>query len=434
MGGVGIAYDDALQDPFINPAKLRRLRHGVTFFSPAWNTWALDRAQNFSNAGNVNSNFGSHLVSLPFGKFGRGERSSAGLFFTLQLLNEQASSEAAILRRTRQAENDFTAVNVPIFALWGMDIPKTNFSAGAGIDFAYLRGVEGVSFLYPNFDQLDQEGLLFNFRLGLAGTLSEKDEISFLGMRHHYKAHHEANRTIENKDQNHGWLLRAEYRRLLTPQWRAGLQITGNWKKHPKIPDYPLSGVPRDPGTTHAYDFGVGLSWKIPYLLIATEAIYEPIDTKTWVEAESPIQTNDGRYLNKGEITIRNDYKFFNRILRLGVEAGSENWLALRAGVQAKVFKYDYHHLNVLTSHARWSKPHSQWTEMTWTGGVSFRRDKKEWLYTLQVITGNSFLRARPRRPEGYKDFTDFLIPPVRELNFDRVPMFMQQVSVIWHL
>ncbi len=280
MGNVSIAYEDPWQEPFINPAKARRLQHGYGFTSPAWNHWSYTMPQpiffDFSPPNPSAEIFGSHLVSLPVGQIGHAENQSSGLFFALQVLNERSSG-------------DFTAFNIPLVGLWARDIPNTNFALGIGIDLAYLDGVEGVSFLYPGFDNLNQEGAIYNFRLGVAGSLSEKDEINFLAMQHNYVAHHEANGAVENKDRNHGWLASVEYRRALTPSLRGGVQLTGNWKTHPKIPDYPLSGVPRDPGTTHAYNFGAGMAWQTPVALFALDAIYEPVDFKTWVEAEAPV-------------------------------------------------------------------------------------------------------------------------------------------------
>ncbi len=444
MGEVSIAFDDEGQDPFINPAKLRRMQNGLMFFSPAWKHWGKEQQQIFSDnygARTTNEHWNTNTVSLPLGQLNHGPRYSGGFFFAFQILNERnQAAQSGDPSSPALRENDFTALNVPVVVLWAMDIPHTSFALGASVDVAYLGGAEAVSLLYPNFEKLEQEGLIYNFRLGVTGKLSEKDEISILAMQHNYRAHHEANRIIANKDQNHGWLGRVEYRRWLMRNLRAGVQLTGNWKTHPKIPDYPLSGVPRDPGTTHAYNLGVGLAWQPRFIHLALDAIYEPVTSKTWVEAEEPTLAYGGRTIARGEVTLRHNYDFSNRIFRLGVEKELWPWMTLRAGMQTKFFEFDYHHKNEITGFEQNVNSHSKWRETLWTAGASLRRGKTEWLYTLQVITGNGLLRRNFR--DRYYDCSvclgssDFFIPPINNgyFSIDRVPIFRQQVSWLWHL
>src|SRR5438045_9075468 len=66
MGGVGIALDDTLADPFVNPAKTTRVRTGTLFASPYLHT--------------VSAGFGGGRT-LPVGGIGSvGDWSGAAVF------------------------------------------------------------------------------------------------------------------------------------------------------------------------------------------------------------------------------------------------------------------------------------------------------------------------------------------------------------------
>ena len=49
---------------------------------------------------------------------------------------------------------------------------------------------------------------------------------------------------------------------FLTPKtpggWRMGYLFTANRMSHPKIPNYQLQNIPRDPGNTDAFNLGFG--------------------------------------------------------------------------------------------------------------------------------------------------------------------------------
>lgn len=82
----------------------------------------------------------------------------------------------------------------------------------------------------------------------MAGSLSSSNDYSILGLYHKYdveeKARYPRSSEIANENRYHGWALSAEYRRMLSDRIRAGIQLTGNWKIHDAIPNYPILDVP----------------------------------------------------------------------------------------------------------------------------------------------------------------------------------------------
>lgn len=63
-----------------------------------------------------------------------------------------------------------------------------------------------------------------------------------------------------NQDRPNTWGMHLEYERpLSTNGWRRGWLGTVNRHSHPKIPNYQIQNIPRDPGTTWAYNLGFGL-------------------------------------------------------------------------------------------------------------------------------------------------------------------------------
>jgi hypothetical protein len=150
-----------------------------------------------------------------------------------------------------------------------------------------------------------------------------------------------------------------------------GLLAVGNLKDHPKIPDYPITGIPRDPGTTTAFNVGAGLAWTgDSQTTLAIEYAIEPITAKTWVEAESE-QTINGRPVHAGDVTQRNNYTFLNHILRLGAELRPASWLTLHAGAAFHSYSYDYEFIDEIQGTRRATTPQMEWTEIDITGGAT---------------------------------------------------------------
>ena len=60
-----------------------------------------------------------------------------------------------------------------------------------------------------------------------------------------------------------------------------------NRKDHPKIPNYELQNIPRDPGETWGFELGTGLSKDSGQIEVGLDVVLEPIWSRTWSELDS---------------------------------------------------------------------------------------------------------------------------------------------------
>src|SRR5207253_1462293 len=121
-------------------------------------------------------------------------------------------------------------------------------------------------------------------------------------------------------DRTDTWGLALQYARPLTASgWRIGWLATGNLMSHPKIPNYALMNIPRDPGHSHAYQVGVGVARVSGPATFGLDAVYEPIWSDTWAAAAAPTATSAGDTIPVGGRTIENRFHFSNFQFRMGI-------------------------------------------------------------------------------------------------------------------
>src|SRR5437763_8928389 len=95
-------------------------------------------------------------------------------------------------------------------------------------------------------------------------------------------------------------------RPLAASGWRVGWIATGNLMSHPKIPDYEIMSIPRDPGHSHAYQLGIGLSRITGPATVGPDALYEPIWSHTDPGGAVPTETSPGHPHPVGRQAIGN--------------------------------------------------------------------------------------------------------------------------------
>jgi len=435
MAGVSIAVRDGVADLFINPAKFDTAGHSQWFLFPRLNHWHDSQETSTRYNGSwPNQNLSqrsshSTIFSLPFGLFLRHRHLYTAVNTALQHVSSTSEQNA-----------HFGASNYPISWRGGYYVSSLRITIGLGMDYVRIRGIDGVYLLYPNSVRLEQKGSARQFRWGTGGTLANGDQWSLLGSRYFYKIR-QTEQNILNKDENDGWLVQADYLKPVNNQLTVGFLITADWRYHPKIPEYPLAGIPRDPGNTRAWNVGLGLKWRNEATLWALDLIYEPIDVKTWADAATDRTLADGQIIHQGHVIMRNDYQFYNRLVRSGVQIQPAAWLCVATGAQVKVFTYDYYQNDFINRSERAAKPQRCWSEVNWTGGIKIKSGQFDVNYTLQLQLGSGLLerqwlwRWSGTAESGIVDFAkaDFLIPPTVSLNVLPVTYYTQKVGLRYH-
>lgn len=246
-------------------------------------------------------------------------------------------------------------------------------------------------------------------------------------------------RTEINRDESNGWVMHGGYVRSLGSEWKLGAILTVHWKDHPKIPNYSLANIPRDPGTSVAYNFGIGAAQHAEKTTWGFEYIYEPITANTWAEAgEESIPGNPP--LPPTFKTVENFFDFSNHILRIGVQSKTGlRWLDYRLGAQLHFYNYDLNQNDNIRNTSRFVK--QDWLETTLSGGLNVRFSNIRLMYTLQLILGNGMVGVVA--PPGIWTTTrdgvafekaDLIVAPGGKLVVDKVPLVTQQITFVYQL
>lgn len=284
----------------------------------------------------------------------------------------------------------------------------------------------------------------------MAGSLSSSNDYSILGLYHKYdveeKARYPRSSEIANENRYHGWALSAEYRRMLSDRIRAGIQLTGNWKIHDAIPNYPISGSAAEgvPGKVRAFDLGFGLSWKNETTLLGLDLIYEPITIEMRSEAPQTWVDFLDKRLRLTMSPLLFQYSFHNRIVRLGMETRLSESLRVRFGVKTKMYNYDFVHFDQDDE----NQIQNEWTEVVLTAGASVTSHKLEFLPCLRMTNGTGIVSSssgpiifsgEARRPTQYFEAdkaaaysTDIIVRPGDSSVLKPVPVISIQMTIIY--
>ena len=215
--------------------------------------------------------------------------------------------------------------------------------------------------------------------------------------------------------------------------WRAGPVLTVNRKSHPKIPNYDLANVPRDPGDSWAFDIGAGLGHQKGPLSFGVDVIYQPAWSQTWAEAADTVRTEDGVLLQPGDHTVENDFFLSNLVLGLGLARESERW-GFQLGVRASARETQLDQWDAVTATRR--KQNESWMEWTPSLGATLRFPDVEVRYAGWITTGTGrpsvefSLRAGSPRAAATASASDFLIPPSGPLILQEARVTTHQISV----
>jgi len=379
MGGISIALDDPLIDPFINPGK-GRLIEGAKLYG----------GSSFYSISRDNGSGRTLPMALLVGSdewFGGAAGAIQQLIPASPTMTDPWFRFGPIDPWSQPSFRGPLPQNRYGFGLLGRTLPGGKVAIGASVSAADLEAVDGVELLYANSSLIEQYGRTVDYRLGVAGDLEGNRTFEVLLLHNRIRMTHDVTYSNlpglfvdppmpstmkRNYDYSNSTGIHFGYVQPMAQEgWRVGGILTGNWKSHPKIPEYELenmSPIPKDPGNSWAYNLGFGFSKMSESSIIGIDFIFEPVWTETWGEAGEPIPTNTGLIIPIGGKTVENDFRFDNYIFRMGTQwvRGSTGF---QLGLQLRSVNYKLNQLNNIEGFARLQREH--WIEWTPSWGIN---------------------------------------------------------------
>ncbi len=436
MGSVSIALDDALLDPFVNPAKGSLIEESALLGSPTF-------------YGVSNGNGGGR--TLPISALFHSDKGFGGISFALQQIENGNQGGNfflpvdAIWVGPRPRLNELSATNVYADGVIGFDLGESGLSLGAGVSWAGLDALDGVEYLYSLADGIVQSGHAVNYRLGV---FSNQDGRQFEAVVIHnrFDMTHDVSyidwswdetdqipiittRLEINEDRTNTTGFHLGFARPITESgWRVGGTWTVNRKAHPKIPNYEIMNIPRDPGISWAYDFGVGIAKSSGPATFGIDLVFEPIWSDTWVEAEADTTSADGATIRQGERTIENEFFFTNVQMRIGLAHDTER-LGFQLGVEVRSYDYSLEQRDNLENTVR--DQDESWMEWTPSLGARVKFPEFELGYVGRMTTGSGRPGVRWEGPRAAAAAAaDFIVAPSGPLTLQDARVLTHQVTV----
>jgi hypothetical protein len=446
MAGVSIAVADTLLDPFVNPAMTARVRGAHFFGSPAFYS-----VSHHSGGGRT----------LPLGVLASSRAWYGGLALALQEIDPaDAAPQLPVFTPSGQSvgvvgQRRETHQNNMAVGILGKEFPQAKLSLGGSVQWAGLNAIDGVDLLYAGSRDVGQDGHMLDLRLGLLKEWAAERSLQAVLVHNRFRMTHDVTyvdllwdpllaqpvehpRVDHNLDRTNTWGLHLAYEHPLAASgWRIGGLVTGNLLSHPKIPNYEIMSIPRDPGHSSAYNIGVGISHVSDSTTFAIDAIYEPVWSNTWAEAAEPIETSSGATIPAGGKTIDNHFRFSNAVLRVGVGqdlplGGRSRPVGLQLGLATRTVHYWLTQYDRVAGTARGQEV--RWREWTPTWGASLRFPGMELQYRGRVTSGT----GRPGVvPQGGFDFlsssslgSNIIAAPSGPMTLDDVRVVTHQLSV----
>ena len=390
MGRVSIALDDALLDPFVNPAKATRLKAGTLSVAPYFHSQSESRG-------------GGRTFPIS-GIATTGKWAFGGLFALQQLDRTRLSWNAPLSEQS--ASNQYVT---------GMIARRLGggFAVGASAYVATLEAEQGIDQLYSGSDRILQEGSAGDARVGVTRQWGQGQNFEVILLRSRFDMTHDVHwagfrqftapgvftqvpeRTEHNRDHTTTWGAHSEYSKPVGAEgWKLGVLGTVNRLSHPKIPDYRINDVitvPRDPGHTWAYNAGVGMSRAFGSATFGFDVVMEPMYSTTWAEAERDTVTPRGVTIPKGGHTVDNRFRFSNSLLRFGFEhmappTDSATHFGVQFGLGVNSIRYRLWQTDQVRDASRVQR--EQWMEWTPSLGFKLRGAGYEIRYALSMTCG----------------------------------------------
>ncbi len=433
MGGVSIALDDPSLDPFVNPAKGGRIRGAYLFSAPVF--------------GNITNNQGG-VRTLPLGALLGSDRWFGGMNLAVQQLSAPSRNDfvswgvaSDIARNSSSLLADKNLNNLYAAGLIGTKLPGSGISLGASVFWAGLEAMPGVDFLYDRSSHIEQHGHIADFRLGLLRERPDQPSFEILLLHNRISMAHDIYYNSwfweGDLDQTRTWGLHVgSVMPLSNDDSRAGFIFTTNYKSHPKIPNYELMNIPRDPGNSWAFNVGAGISHATDSSAVAMDLVFEPIWSHTWADAAAPVTTTRGVIIPAGGKTVENHFRFANWLVRLGLN-GQGKTVGFQLGLQARLINYRLEQENFVADTPTGVARRSQkefWAEWTPSIGLSLKFSSFQIRYTGRLTAGTGQPGVAPDfMVRGLADLAageNFIVAPSGSLSLQEAVVLTHQISV----
>ncbi len=394
MGGAGLAVDDTLADPFRNPALGVRARESLFFGAPIL----------YGISGDNGSG-----RTLPLGALIRSGAWHGVASVALQQLSAARSTgffcNVCLAITDPQLLSERSARNVYLFGALGKDLGD-GLSLGFSASYADLRWVSGIEHLYAGSQRIIPSGHTSSVRVGALKVWPDGRELDVVGFRSTVEMAHEVLwvdfqprpladdlfpfepilRMETNLDHTNTWGAEVRYRLpVRASSWKVTTAATLNRADHPKIPNYRIQDIPRDPGDTWALGLALGAARTLDGVTFAVEAAYQPIWSDTWQEADVAVQAAGGRTIPKGGRTIENDFQFDNLLMRTGLERDFD-WGDVQLGLEARSIQYTLDQIDWIAGSQRFQD--ESWVEWSPTASVGLSLEGLELRYFGKRTTG----------------------------------------------
>lgn len=409
MGGAGFGLEDALGDPFGNPATGARTTESRVFSAPTFYSVSEENggARTMPIGGQFRGDrwFGGGLVALQDVDQGR---AASNWQWVLPLDGEWSLPNPNIMA-DRSATNRFAHMYL------GREVSE-RWSVGASAMLVGINGTDGVEQLYANAWDIVEAGSLEDYRLGVVGTFDDGGSLEISVVRSNsditqdvtsveWELTDSANwlwtPTVEDEEHKNitkTWGAQVNYRvPLNAPGWSAGGSVTVNRKDHPKIPTYDLTAVllperppiPRDPGNSWAFVIGAGLAYEEGPTTFAIDVAYEPASSDTWADELVDVVAADGSIIPAGGHTVDNHFDFANASARLGLDRQFAEAWSFQLGVRMRSYSYHMEQQDYVLGLER--DLTQQWTEWTPSWGLSYDVNGMELRYVGLASSAGHF-------------------------------------------
>ncbi len=448
MGEAGLALADTLGDPFTNPATGARLQGSLFFASPTY--YGI-------------SNRNGSARTLPLGVLFTAGRWFGGGSLSLQEVKgaERGNQwrwigpEPLVLRDSFlpwEPLAEASTRNLYAFGLLGYRFPDKGLSIGVSAFHASLGALDGVDLLYAMSQEIEQSGRLSDLRVGAIKEWDDGRALEFLILRNEVRVRHDVtyldmvwepvlpdtfpvmqlrSRVEKNLDHTDTWGAHLAYSRPLTREgWSMGWSVTANRKDHPKIPNYEIQNIPRDPGESWAFSAGGGIAVEDGPVSFAADLFLEPIRSETWADAAADTVSATGTPIPGGERTVENEFRFLNALIRTG---GSYRyrWATLMLGVQIRSISYELQQDDHLQETRR--DQTESWMEWSPSVGASLELGGAVLRYTARTTTGTGRpgVQWTPAREAAFDLASDFILAPQGPLTLQEAKVTTHQLSVV---